>query len=168
MDTGAANPPKCYLCQNTATRCFTIVDKEKTVRSYVCADCPSPGHYRTHQLQSQENRDSPKIHLECGNCGTTWNQNAQKLLMGCPQCYENFKSALTARFTKTMSPFFQKEHLETLHPGRRPGQAFITSPMIKLIALNEALKDTLEKEDYEQAALLRDQINQIKNQNSHE
>lgn len=40
--------------------------------------------------------------------------------------------------------------------------------MIKLIALNEALKDTLEKEDYEQAALLRDQINQIKNQNSHE
>ena len=36
------------------------------------------------------------------------------------------------------------------------------SPTLRLIALNEALDETLIREDYEQAALLRDQIRALK------
>ncbi|WP_213358159.1 UvrB/UvrC motif-containing protein [Chlamydiifrater phoenicopteri] len=168
MDTTAANVPKCYLCQSAATLCFTVVDKEKTVRSYVCANCPAPGYYQARQKQFLDDTN-PTIHLECGNCKTVWNQGSDKLLMGCSKCYENFKNALIIFLSKKLSPIFQKElSTESLYPGRKPGETTTTSPMIKLIALNEALKDTLEREDYEQAALLRDQINQIKNQDSHE
>ncbi|CRH78757.1 ClpC ATPase [Chlamydia trachomatis] len=37
---------------------------------------------------------------------------------------------------------------------------------MRLIALHEALQETLRREDYEQAAEIRDQINQLKNQNT--
>lgn len=37
---------------------------------------------------------------------------------------------------------------------------------MRLIALHEALQETLRQEDYEQAAEIRDQINQLKNQNT--
>jgi protein arginine kinase activator len=45
-----------------------------------------------------------------------------------------------------------------LHLGRAPGESLAINPTSRLLALNEALKETLNREDYEQAAWLRDQI----------
>ncbi len=45
--------------------------------------------------------------------------------------------------------------------GRAPGEKIEISPSLKLIALNEALSETLSREDYEQAAWLRDQIKKL-------
>ena len=45
-----------------------------------------------------------------------------------------------------------------IHIGRAPGESLAISPSSRLLALNEALKETLNREDYEQAAWLRDQI----------
>jgi protein arginine kinase activator len=45
-----------------------------------------------------------------------------------------------------------------IHLGRAPGQTMAINPSSRLLALNEALKETLQREDYEQAAWLRDQI----------
>ena len=42
--------------------------------------------------------------------------------------------------------------------GRTPGQAVAINPSLKLLALHQALNETLSREDYEQAAWLRDQI----------
>jgi protein arginine kinase activator len=47
---------------------------------------------------------------------------------------------------------------QTIHIGRGPGQMQEISESMRLLALNEALTETLQREDYEQAALLRDQI----------
>ncbi|MBB64423.1 MAG: hypothetical protein CMO81_05110 [Waddliaceae bacterium] len=49
-----------------------------------------------------------------------------------------------------------------VHVGRAPGQSAEMSPTLRLVALNEALKETLSREDYEQAAWLRDQIKELK------
>lgn len=48
-----------------------------------------------------------------------------------------------------------------LHMGRLPGQAVEINPALKLLALNQALHETLSHEDYEQAAWLRDQIKEL-------
>ena len=48
-----------------------------------------------------------------------------------------------------------------LHIGRAPGEANEISPSLRLLALNEALNETLKREDYEQAAWLRDQIKDL-------
>ncbi len=47
---------------------------------------------------------------------------------------------------------------DSLHTGRIPGQTQEISSSMRLLALNEALNETIQREDYEQAAWLRDQI----------
>ena len=49
-----------------------------------------------------------------------------------------------------------------LHIGRAPGEVVEINPTLRLIALNEALDETLIREEYEQAAVLRDQITAFK------
>jgi protein arginine kinase activator len=52
-----------------------------------------------------------------------------------------------------------------VHIGRAPGQTQEMNPSMRLLALNEALNETLAQEDYEQAAWLRDQIKAITEEN---
>jgi protein arginine kinase activator len=52
-----------------------------------------------------------------------------------------------------------------LHIGKIPQGEVEASPSMKLLALNEALSETLKKENYEQAALLRDKIRELQEKN---
>ncbi|WP_201456534.1 UvrB/UvrC motif-containing protein [Chlamydia sp. 17-3921] len=162
-------PPtaRCYQCQQQATVCYTEINTEKVLRSYVCSSCPYPSYYYRHEntlLCPQ--RDS--VTLECGNCKTTWSfrQDGDQLL-GCHQCYTNFKSQLLTKLNQNKaisSSFSLEKNRGFLHIGRSPGKINSANPLLKLIALNEALQDTLKREDYEQAAIIRDQINNLKTQ----
>ena len=53
------------------------------------------------------------------------------------------------------------EREAALHTGRTPGETAKVSPAMRLVSLNEALNETLSREDYEQAAWLRDQIKKL-------
>jgi protein arginine kinase activator len=60
---------------------------------------------------------------------------------------------------KRLSPrLFPVKKAGPIHIGRAPGESLTINLSSRLLALNEALKETLKREDYEQAALLRDQI----------
>ena len=48
------------------------------------------------------------------------------------------------------------------HQGHKPGELKEVNPSLKILALNEALNKTLNDEDYEQAAWIRDQIQELK------
>ncbi len=166
-----SKPHLCYHCQRPATICYTEVDKDKILRSYVCDSCPCPGHY-----YSRDNivlgASGAAVTLECGNCKTVWKPTAdENQLFGCHLCYTNFKTQLIAKLIHTKaicSSATADNSRGGLHIGRSPGEAASMNPLLKLIALNEALQDTLAREDYEQAAVIRDQINHLKNQNSHD
>jgi protein arginine kinase activator len=90
--------------------------------------------------------------LVCGECGTTLQEVKRGVTFGCNLCYDVF------------APFVFEDILdngECMHLGRNPGEIREMGSSIKLIALSEALDETIKREDYEQAALLRDQIKQI-------
>ncbi|WP_348663552.1 UvrB/UvrC motif-containing protein [Chlamydia vaughanii] len=164
-------PHLCYHCQKPATTCYTEVDKDKVVRSYLCASCPCPSHYYSRDTISLCSSGA-SVTLECGNCKTVWQSHADEdQLFGCHLCYTNFKTQLIAKLMHSKA-IFSVSSVEnsqgSLHIGRAPGEAASMNPLLKLIALNEALQDTLAREDYEQAAVIRDQINHLKNQNSHD
>ncbi|WP_066481779.1 UvrB/UvrC motif-containing protein [Candidatus Chlamydia sanziniae] len=163
--------PLCYHCQQPALICYTEVDKDKVLRSYICATCSCPSHYYSHTsaVLCQEGRSS--LTLECGNCKTVWHaQSDTEQLLGCHQCYINFKNQLITQLKKdkALSSCIVEKNHGTLHVGRSPDGVATMNPLLKLIALNEALQDTLEREDYEQAAVIRDQINHLKMQNPDE
>lgn len=156
-------PLECGECKKPIAVIYTEIAKNHYVYTSMCADCPELQH-RLHGLNLNEQTTAEnvtKIGVACGNCGTTLQAIRVGTNLGCPNCYEVFKDIIVAELLK-----LQKISLRTantkknipLHAGRSPGEITTFNPSAQLIALNEALSKTLKEEDYEQAAMLRDQI----------
>jgi len=86
----------------------------------------------------------------CPSCGMTESQLRETGRVGCPECYNTFSDILT--------PYVQKVHGSTRHIGTMPQQAEKGDPVA---ALRAQLKEAVEKEEYEQAARLRDEIKRM-------
>lgn len=61
-----------------------------------------------------------------------------------------------------------KSKKQYLHAGKSPDQTVEVSAASRIVSLNEALKEALKKENYEQAAWLRDQIKALTEKGGHE
>lgn len=167
MDNNTTNL-KCCRCQQPATICYTEVNCENTIRLYLCTNCPKPNNlYDISSSSVNDVSSTSPLKLECGQCKSLWDPLSTNITLGCNQCYTNFRQLLIKKLSKEklISSCFIEKQSEQLHIGRLPGDAALPNPVLKLIALTEALKETLEHEDYEQAAILRDQIQKLKQQN---
>ncbi len=93
--------------------------------------------------------------LACPNCGFTLSQFRKEGVLGCPNDYEVFEKAL--------SPLIKKAHNgNTTHCGKIPSKTpQDTRKQSELLNLRQRLQAALQSEDYEQAAELRDKINQL-------
>jgi protein arginine kinase activator len=156
-------PLECGDCKKPIAFRYTEIAKNIFVQTSMCADCPELQR-RLHGLifgeQAAQNHPS-KVGVACGTCGTTLQSVNVGALLGCANCYEVFKDILIGELLNlgkiTIRTANTKKNAP-LHTGRSPGESTKFSPSTQLIALNEALSETLKQEDYEQAALLRDQI----------
>ena len=91
--------------------------------------------------------------LRCPRCGFTQADFKKAGRLGCPDCYTTFSEALES-LLKTM-------HKGTRHVGKVPEnlrQSRDLSDRLKL--LQKRLAKAIEAEDFEQAAVLRDEIKQ--------
>jgi protein arginine kinase activator len=92
--------------------------------------------------------------LKCPACGFTQADFKKAGRLGCPECYKTFAEPLEG-FLKTM-------HKGTRHVGKVPEslrQNRDFSDRLKL--LQKKLSKAIEREDFEEAAILRDEIKQI-------
>jgi protein arginine kinase activator len=99
--------------------------------------------------------------LACGNCGTTLDAVRMGAPLGCNVCYDIFDEVILSELQsakKLPSRINLQKKSAPIHIGRAPGETQEITPALRLLALNEALSETLKREDYEQAAWLRDQI----------
>ena len=102
--------------------------------------------------------------LCCGHCGTTLEAIKMGNPLGCAECYEVFGDLLISELIATgriPSRLKAAKKSQLVHVGKTPTKAVTISPSSRLTALNEALNEALRKENYEQAAWLRDQINAL-------
>lgn len=160
-------PFDCSECRRPISVCYTTIVGDKMTRTVMCADCPHLerrlyGKVRNEQEVSGEEKEA---HLVCGNCETTLEEVRRGQLLGCAACYDVFADVLVQDLVKTghiSHHLPANKRTTSLHIGRSPGESAEISPTLRLIALNEALDETLIREDYEQAALLRDQIKALK------
>lgn len=154
-------PLECGECKKPIAIRYTEIVGETISNTSMCADCPELQR-RLHGTSPKElvaNQTGSPADLECGNCGTTLEEVKRGHRLGCAECYTVFEDILLMEMqaANRLSPRLNLNK-KNLHIGRSPGETLAINLSSRLSALNEALKETLSHEDYEQAAWLRDQI----------
>jgi protein arginine kinase activator len=156
-------PLECSECKKPIVIRYTEIVGDSITHTSMCADCPELQR-RLHGTSPRElvaNQTGSPAGLECGNCGTTLEEIKRGHRLGCPECYAVFEDVLLIdlQASNLLSPRISPTKKSIpIHIGRSPGERLAINPSSRLLALNEALNETLKREDYEQAAWLRDQI----------
>ncbi|NGX58120.1 MAG: hypothetical protein K940chlam3_01024 [Chlamydiae bacterium] len=157
-------PLECSECKKPIAVRYTEVVGNSITHTVMCADCPHLEH-RLHGIPTREKSEQMEVAgLCCGNCGTTLQSVRMGSLLGCSECYVVFGDVLLSELIamgKLSSRFSSARKSTPIHIGRGTGEVKVMTPTVRLLALNEALSETIQREDYEQAAWLRDQIKQI-------
>lgn len=104
-------------------------------------------------------QDKPKPEIVCNKCNTSFEEFLQKGRFGCAECYRSFHQVLG----KTLKGIQGAE----VHTGKRPkGYLSQTDRILKDISETERLliklQEAIEKEEFEEAARLRDLIRELK------
>ena len=92
--------------------------------------------------------------LRCPECGMTFAEFKKKGRFGCPNDYVVFR--------KHLDPLLEKIHGSTQYIGKVPASADAEPVNLReLITLRRRLKDVIKTEKYEEAARIRDRINEL-------
>ena len=165
----------CQKCGNkqAVMKIYENINNEKKTQ-YICEDCAmemmgfhlsfggmDPFSAFSGFFQTPVRKEAETV---CPSCGMTFRHFLDWGKFGCAHCYEAFGDQL--------EPVFKKFHFRTDYRGKHPGDAPVRlksdgfsgetvkgeSPIEKL---ERRLKEAVEKEDYETAATLKKQIDQM-------
>ena len=95
--------------------------------------------------------------LACQNCGLTYQQFLNRGTFGCAQCYNSFHDALEGSLKNIQGSHIHNGKVPNNHIEKKPVQE-----MNEIQKLSIQLQDAIEKEEYEKAAKLRDEIRLLK------
>jgi len=162
----AERPIECGQCKKGAEVVYKEIVGQTITTTKMCADCPvllKKLHGMT-PAEAEGSQEENGAGLFCGKCHTSLEAVKMGNPMGCSECYTLFGDLLVQElFAENKIP----KHLEKarrnqpLHIGRTPGKTVPVAGSNRLTSLNEALNEALQKENYEEAAWLRDQIKEL-------
>lgn len=157
---------KCDNCNRPATVHLTEIKGGKKIEKHLCQECaaqseglPVKGHTPINELLTNfvlaHSGMTRETGGKCENCGITWSEFRQNGLFGCEYDYQLFE--------KDLAPLLQRAHEGATHhvgkvPTRRGGSGMPAKKRVDIVRLRKELQQAVEKEDYERAAKLRDQI----------
>jgi protein arginine kinase activator len=155
---------QCCVCkEKPATVHLTQIVGEKMQKLDLCEDCAKakgindPTSFAMADLMlglgaSQElDPSAGAVEIKCVRCGFTQADFKKSGRLGCPECYQTFAEGLSG-LLKTM-------HKGVRHIGKVPQalrKSRETGDRLKL--LQKKLNKAVETEDFEAAAMLRDEI----------
>ena len=95
----------------------------------------------------------------CPDCGCTLSQIQRTGMLGCPTCY--------AFFAQALEPTIRNIHGNANHVGRLPaGRQAKKEKKEQLQTLKKELNEAIKEENFEQAAVIRDKIRALENENT--
>jgi len=161
---------KCELCkENEATIHLTEVINDKVTKLHICESCAK---IKSEEMQSAfgltdllsglmdsttelgEEPQQEDVSLKCPVCGMTYYTFQKVGRLGCGNCYE--------AFSKEMDDLLTKIHGSNKHIGKMPFKSKeAVQDQQSLKGMKNKLKDLVQSEDFEQAALLRDRIKEL-------
>lgn len=164
---------KCRNCAKVATLHITEIVKGVVQEHHLCEDCAppflektSPGskstetHAESAGGKSSSAGEAPVDELErlvCPACELSFREFRNQGRLGCSHCYTAFQEELL--------PLLENIHGDTQHCGKFPKRVPEDNQrQFKLIKLRNELREAIAEESYEEAAKLRDQIQQLEDQ----
>lgn len=164
LHTHHGNLMKCHLCDSEGTVFFTKIIDNKLQQLCYCHGCalsqgllntePHSSELAALVLNSEAEEDLPlSAHalLECPKCGFSLHDWRRTRRLGCSHCYDTFAQDISPYInTIQESRTHFGKHLSSLEKREEKWQ--------KQQSLQEELDAAIEREDYEMAAKIRDQI----------
>jgi len=169
---GEKNTMLCQICKKRdATIVITKVVGEQKTEFHLCKDCATTfsdkfsifhlpqfnindlltGLLKAIDLYSKEEGIISTKEMECSNCHLTYEKFTQSGKLGCSVCYFNFR--------KQLIPLLRRLHGNSEHVGKVPHKAKDRIDSVKKIKqLRKELQGAVIKEEYEEAAKIRDKI----------
>ena len=159
---------KCQSCgESDATVHLTEITEDGKMEKHLCEDCARQQQVSAvqksvsitgflqqllHQKVAEEMSGGAEV--TCPTCGMSYIEFRSSLRLGCPHDYEVFKEGLT--------PMLGRIQDGTRHCGKVPSRAGRdVQRQNELIRMRRDLERAIQREDYEKAAQLRDQIRQM-------
>ena len=155
---------KCNFCSEAATVHITDMSNGKCRDLHLCQECARKEKHHEPKPQFGLEQIVKGIiaayagelvdelaKLTCPYCGTRYMEFRSKGRLGCPADYEVFRKGLWS--------MLERIHGCLEHKGKSPLRvSSAVGPKAELIRLRRELREAVEREDYELAAHLRDQI----------
>jgi protein arginine kinase activator len=161
---------KCDLCKkNQAQLHLTRVVKGKPYSIHICTECarekgvanPASG-IPLEQIVAGSEEAAPvpaaekEAHedITCSGCGMSYQTFRDEGKLGCGQCYDSFEELLL--------PLLERIQRDTRHTGKVPRRsAAVLKAKSDIQSLRDDLSHAVAREDFEQAARLRDEIRDL-------
>lgn len=168
----------CDIChKNEATVHLTEIVDNQITELHLCEECARQKgaqmeqHFGLADLLAgladlgQQFEVAGKTEAKCPNCGLAYQDFRRIGRLGCSECYEAFKDSLGL--------LLKRIHGSTQHLGRTPAKAkarakAAAAPVQKrseMDMLRAELQKTIEMEEFEEAARLRDKIRALEAKN---
>lgn len=165
------------LCEECGVNeaCYTIsvMMGGQVTQRHLCADCMAKMNMNLaagnvkHLLSAimsaitgagEEEQDTapiaPEEDVVCERCNTSLSQFTKSGKLGCPSCYTAFRQQLT--------PMLQQIHGRVQHAGRKPIDDEAAQRRRTIYdRLSRQLEQAVAVEDFESAAVLRDQLRHL-------
>lgn len=158
----------CNHCgANEATIHLTEIINNQMLEIHLCETCAQEKgtdfktHFNLEDLlaglavtEKPSKGSEKKVSLQCPECGMTYEEFARAGRLGCAGCY----SALT----KMLTPLIKRIQRAVNHLGKRPSKVSrVSTGNQDLRLLQERLRKSIQREAFEEAARLRDEIQQM-------
>ena len=169
----------CQHCnKNEATTHIKRIVNGEATENHLCADCAKSLGYddifdsfnlRIPSLFSSFFSDTPFAlptanTVRCENCGSSFDDIVKGGTVGCAKCYDKF-------FDKLM-PSIQRIHGKVRHAGKTPvmherieSPETVRTPEEIIEEKTALLQKAIEEQNFEEAAILRDEIKSMKEGN---
>lgn len=179
------NGEKCQFCGKPATVHMTQIINNKTTAVHMCAECAAkqglfdqeglPFAMLSHlgeSLFSGMKQQTPINSLICSECGCTPMSFRETGRLGCANCYKDLKPLING--------IIESSQKGTVHTGKHPRcksslagikeeiaapsnnkKSKINTKAKRISELREQLSLAVKEERYEDAAKIRDEINQL-------
>ncbi len=157
----------CELCKHAqATVHLTEIVNDQMTEMHLCESCANQkgSQVETHfgladmlsGLAEYGKAQEPEGHTAkaCPNCGMTYEDFRKVGRLGCAECYTTFK--------RSLGSLLKRIHGSPLHLGKAPVR--LLKPVkakAELMELKRKLDNAIEREAFEEAADIRDQIRKI-------
>jgi protein arginine kinase activator len=155
---------KCQKCTKAATLHITeVLSEDQFEELHLCEECAHKYLYEPGMKSNAkqgatgtatESDEASLPNRECPHCGIRFVEFRNTGRLGCPHDYQEFREEL--------SSLLENIHGETKHCGKTPRRLPQNKQtQSELVQLRKQLLQAVNKENYEEAARLRDRIRQL-------